>query len=78
MPTAAEDVQQIAKKRHIGNDFIHIVYNEDTYKSSFSIILIFSRRDYNPNLITSDFGDVVIIVSPLENTPLYYSVKIMV
>lgn len=30
MPTVSEDLQQIAKKRHIGNDYVHIVYNEDT------------------------------------------------
>ena len=30
MPTVSVDLQQIAKKRHIGNDYVHIVFNEDT------------------------------------------------
>jgi hypothetical protein len=28
MPTKANDPQQINKKRHVGNDFVHIVWNE--------------------------------------------------
>lgn len=52
MPTVLDDEQQIGKKRHIGNDYIHIVWTEDS-------------REYSPLTITSDFGDVVITVSPL-------------
>jgi len=52
MPTVLDDEQQIGKKRHIGNDYIHIVWTEDS-------------REYSPLTITSDFGDVVITVSPI-------------
>lgn len=40
--------------------------------------LMICRREYNPNVITSEFGDVVIVISLLENMPSYYSISIMV
>mmetsp|Transcript_26443 Transcript_26443/g.39252 ORF Transcript_26443/g.39252 Transcript_26443/m.39252 type:complete len:2189 (-) Transcript_26443:344-6910(-) len=51
MPTVPDDDQQIGKKRHIGNDYVHIIWTEDT-------------RDYSPTTITSDFGDVIIVIKP--------------
>jgi len=51
MPTVKSDGQQIAKKRHIGNDFVHIVWSEH-------------KRDYLPCTITSEFNDVVISLYP--------------
>jgi len=54
MPTNPSDNQQIHKKRHVGNDIVHIVYSENT-------------GDYLPTTITSQFNDAHIIVYPLPN-----------
>ena len=57
MPTASSDPQQVAKKRHLGNDHVTIVWNEH-------------KRDYLPITVTSEFNDVVIVLSPLERKGL--------
>jgi len=54
MPTKADDRQQIHKKRHVGNDNVHIVWSEH-------------KRDYNPATITSQFNHAHIVIYPLEN-----------
>ncbi|KAL0213384.1 hypothetical protein RCL1_007010 [Eukaryota sp. TZLM3-RCL] len=54
MPTNHKDSQQIHKKKHIGNDYVHIVFNESGYK-------------YNPNTISSQFNFVHIIITPLND-----------
>ena len=54
MPTSQTDLQQIHKKRHVGNDIVHIIYSEHT-------------GDYAPTTITSQFNDAHIIVYPLPN-----------
>ncbi|KAI9282378.1 hypothetical protein BC943DRAFT_328675 [Umbelopsis sp. AD052] len=54
MPSDAHDVKQVKKKRHIGNDHVHIVWNEH-------------RRDYRIGTIGGDFGNAQIIVTPLVN-----------
>ena len=54
MPTNATDDQQIHKKRHVGNDIVHIVYSEHT-------------KDYHPETITTQFNDAHVIVYPLAN-----------
>ncbi|KAL6045583.1 Rap-GAP domain-containing protein [Balamuthia mandrillaris] len=54
MPTDPEDRQQILKKRHVGNDIVHIVYSEHS-------------RDYRPLTITSQFNDAHIVIYPLRN-----------
>jgi len=51
MPTVAEDPQQIQKKRHVGNDFVHIIWCEHI-------------RDYNPLTITSRFNEAHIVIYP--------------
>lgn len=53
MPTKANDNQQIHKKRHIGNDFVHIVWSEHD-------------RDYRPWTIVSQFNFVHIVIYPLK------------
>ncbi|KAJ1860280.1 hypothetical protein LPJ57_006729, partial [Coemansia sp. RSA 486] len=40
-------------KRHIGNDHVHIVWNE-------------SHHNYRPETISGDFGNVQIQIRPLE------------
>ena len=56
MPTnhSSSDDQQIHKKRHVGNDIVHVVYSEHCC-------------DYHPSTITSQFNDAHIIVYPLHN-----------
>ncbi|KAH3767379.1 ral GTPase-activating protein subunit alpha-2 [Pelomyxa schiedti] len=54
MPTVESDPQQIQKKRHVGNDFVHIIWSDHL-------------RDYNPLTITSQFNDAHIIIYPLPN-----------
>uniref|UniRef100_A0A7S4KM75 Rap-GAP domain-containing protein n=1 Tax=Paramoeba aestuarina TaxID=180227 RepID=A0A7S4KM75_9EUKA len=53
MPTT-DDPQQIHKKRHVGNDNVHIVWSEHL-------------RDYNPRTIVSEFNDAHIVIYPLPN-----------
>ncbi|KAJ1875099.1 hypothetical protein LPJ55_000910 [Coemansia sp. RSA 990] len=53
MPTNQEDIRQIKKKRHIGNDHVHIIWNE-------------SHHNYRPETISGDFGNVQIQIRPLE------------
>mmetsp|Transcript_16622 Transcript_16622/g.49721 ORF Transcript_16622/g.49721 Transcript_16622/m.49721 type:complete len:1477 (-) Transcript_16622:147-4577(-) len=57
MPTSDSDPQQIHKKRHVGNDIVHIVWNEH-------------GRPYRPSTISSQFNNVHIIIDPLP-TELY-------
>lgn len=54
MPTVHKDPQQILKKRHVGNDIIHVVWSEHC-------------RDYKPHTIVSQFNDAHIIIFPLPN-----------
>jgi len=54
MPTIPNDPQQIHKKRHVGNDIVHIIYSEH-------------MRDYSAETIKTQFNDAHIIVYPLPN-----------
>lgn len=54
MPTKENDEQQIHKKRHVGNDIVHIVWSEHD-------------RDYRPCTIVSNFNFVHIVIYPLRN-----------
>ena len=53
MPFDELDPKQIKRMRHIGNDHIHIIWNEH-------------YRDYK-KLISGDFGDISIIITPMLN-----------
>ncbi|KAL0208572.1 hypothetical protein P9112_011159 [Eukaryota sp. TZLM1-RC] len=61
MPTNVREKQQIHKKKHIGNDFVHIVFNE-------------SGGVYSPNTITSQFNFVHLVVTPI--TPQLVKINI--
>ncbi|KAF9381562.1 Ral GTPase-activating protein subunit alpha-1 [Podila verticillata] len=52
MPTDPDDTRQVKKKRHIGNDHVHIVWSEHS-------------RPYDRNTIGGDFGNVLIVLSPV-------------
>jgi len=58
MPTKENDTQQIHKKRHVGNDHVHIVYCKD-------------KKQYRPKTITSQFNDAHIVVYPLKSRNSY-------
>ncbi|KAL3872620.1 hypothetical protein ACJMK2_035835 [Sinanodonta woodiana] len=53
IPSGNEESRHI-KMRHLGNDEVHIVWSEHT-------------RDYRRGIIPTDFGDVIIIIYPLNN-----------
>ena len=54
MPTSDKEVQQIHKKKHVGNDWVHIIWSEHD-------------RDYKPDVIVSQFNAAHVIVYPLPN-----------
>ena len=54
MANSVSDDQQIHKKRHVGNDYVHIIWNEHF-------------RDYRMETITSQFNFVHIVITPLES-----------
>ena len=54
MPTVPGDDQQIIKKRHVGNDHVHIVWCEND-------------RGYDTETISSQFNNAHIIIHPLES-----------
>lgn len=59
MPTKKSEIENdkvpVSKKRHVGNDIVHIVWSSH-------------RRDYKPSTISSKgFGNVQIIIYPLHN-----------
>ncbi|KAF9436275.1 Ral GTPase-activating protein subunit alpha-2 [Entomortierella beljakovae] len=54
MPTDPDDPRQVKKKRHIGNDHVHIVWSEHS-------------RAYDRNTIGGDFGNVLIVLTPIPD-----------
>jgi hypothetical protein len=54
MPTHKDDVQQTSKKRHIGNDYVNIIWNE-------------AGVPYKHDTIPGQFNYVVIIIEPLAD-----------
>ncbi|CAK4523009.1 unnamed protein product [Aphanomyces euteiches] len=54
MPTKESDPQQIDKKRHVGNDYVHIVWSDNF-------------RAYNQTTITSNFNFVQVVIYPLKH-----------
>lgn len=54
MPTKSEDEVQLIKKRHVGNDFVHIIWSEHD-------------RAYRPWTLPSQFNFVHIIIYPLND-----------
>lgn len=61
LPLSKEDLQQVEKKRHIGNDICVIIF-----KDGFT--------PFSPNMLTSEFNHVFAVVQRFESTdkvPLY-------
>jgi len=60
LPYSIDDAQQLQRKRHIGNDIVLIVFKE-------------GNLPYAPNMVTSTFNHVIIVVQPVpyKNTTWY-------
>lgn len=54
MPTKKGEIQQIHKKRHVGNDHVNVVWTEHT-------------REYRKDTISSQFNFVQIVIYPLKS-----------
>lgn len=54
IPTSSKDQQCVYKKRHIGNDNIHIVWSED-------------NEEYDTRMIVSQFNHAHVVVYPFNN-----------
>ena len=54
MPADEKDEKLVRRKRHVGNDHVHIVWSEH-------------KRDYDSSVIKSQFNDAHIIIYPLPN-----------
>eukprot|EP01129_Flabellula_baltica_P015513 TRINITY_DN7931_c0_g1_i2.p1 TRINITY_DN7931_c0_g1~~TRINITY_DN7931_c0_g1_i2.p1 ORF type:complete len:519 (-),score=74.87 TRINITY_DN7931_c0_g1_i2:1-1557(-) len=54
MPRDPKDERCVSRKRHVGNDHVHIVWCEN-------------HRDYDPSIIRSQFNDAHIVIYPLIN-----------
>lgn len=52
MPTIESDDQQVLKKRHVGNDIVHIVWSDHW-------------RDYRHETMLTHFNFIVIVIYPL-------------
>jgi hypothetical protein len=61
MPTNKQDPQQVHKKRHVGNDHVHIILTDDDY-------------DYRTSTIISQFNDVHIVIR--QNAHGLFSVRV--
>ena len=61
LTTSPGDEQQVYKKRHVGNDNVHVVWSEHDF-------------DYEASTITSQFNDAHVIVYPLPKTSEFFRV----
>jgi len=52
LPHSLRDMQQVEKKRHLGNDIVVIIFNE-------------SSKPFSPQSVTSEFNHVYAVVRPL-------------
>lgn len=53
------DTRMIGKKRHLANDYVHIVWNEHS-------------REYRPETIRGDYGNAQIVISPTSSDGKFY------
>ena len=63
MKTSDDDEQQIAKKRHIGNDNVHIIWCDN-------------KAGYDPDTIPSQFNDAHIVIIPYDTNEGIYRVVV--
>ncbi|KAI1298893.1 Ral GTPase-activating protein subunit alpha-2 [Mortierella claussenii] len=65
MPTDPDDPRQVKKKRHVGNDHVHIVWSEHS-------------RAYDRSTIGGDFGNVIIVLTPIPEMRIDQDGQLMV
>jgi len=53
LPFSKDNMQQLERKRHLGNDICNIIYQED------------ARTEFNPEAIRSKFNHIHAVVSPI-------------
>jgi len=63
MPTTSADQKHTNKKRHIGNDYVHVVYNDS------------GNLTYNTSTLSGQFNFVVITITPRD--PGFFCVTIL-
>ncbi|KDO23950.1 hypothetical protein SPRG_10646 [Saprolegnia parasitica CBS 223.65] len=61
------DGRRHSKKRHLGNDFVHIVYVDDVLSNDVS----------DEPVVSGHFTDVRIVVQPLDERPSFYRVRVL-
>jgi hypothetical protein len=61
LPFSHDNVQQLERKRHLGNDICNVIYQED------------SGTSFNPDSIRSQFNHIHVVVSPIAEG---YTVKV--
>lgn len=62
MPTDLNDDQQVLKKRHVGNDIVHIIWSDHW-------------RDYRQDTMLTHFNFILIVIYPLS--PLLFRIQIL-
>ena len=67
LPNQHDDLQKLERKRHVGNDVVVVVFLDRDRKEPF-----------NPNILTSHFNSVFVIVKPVvkEDKVVGYSVNV--
>ncbi|EQC33530.1 hypothetical protein SDRG_09037 [Saprolegnia diclina VS20] len=60
------DGRRHSKKRHLGNDFVHIIYLDDVHSDVA-----------DEPVVSGHFTDVRIVVQPLDECPSFYRVRVL-
>jgi RAP1 GTPase activating protein 1 len=64
LPHSKSERQQLERKRHIGNDIVAIVFQEN-------------ETIFNPECITSQFLHVYLVVTPVDNDGTLFKVSVI-
>jgi RAP1 GTPase activating protein 1 len=65
LPHSDDDAQQLARKRHVGNDIVVLVYNDCT------------QTPFDPAVLTSKFNHIFIVLQrDAQSTPARYKVAV--
>ena len=66
IPAKIEDTESLTRKlRHLGNDEVHVIWSENSY------------RDYRRGIIPTEFGDVLIVIYPISNPSDFYRIQVI-
>ncbi|KAI8873433.1 hypothetical protein GQ42DRAFT_115522, partial [Ramicandelaber brevisporus] len=70
MPNDPRDLRHVKKKRHVGNDHVHIVWNETTSYTGSTNNDDYEESptgEYHTDTISGDFGSVIFVLRPLPH-----------